>query len=99
MVDMTDLQDEYDRKVNRMLPQVAAAVGGWPIRFDHCFGRVVLDNVFEDEWYGHVESPAYKNLSEAQIREAIEIADRMLQEGRPAVEELNDKSLEYRGKL
>jgi hypothetical protein len=98
--DLTALRAEYRWKVTDELPRVAQASDGWPIHLDHCFGRVVLDNLFADEWYDHVDgSPAYEQLSQTQLEEAIAIADRMLEEGRPAVEELNDNSLRWRGKL
>jgi hypothetical protein len=91
---------EYNRKVNQELPEQAQNSDGWPIHFDHCFGRVILDNLFEDEWYNHVDGrPAYNHLSQNELQEAIEIADRMLEEGRPTVEELNRNSLRWRDKL
>lgn len=97
--DLTALREEYLRKVTEQLPHAAQNSDGWPIHLDHCFGRVVLDNVFEDEWYDHVDgSPAYEHLSQTQLEEAITIADRMLEEGRPLVEHLNDNSLRWRGK-
>lgn len=97
--DISELRAEYDRKVNERLPEAARNSEGWPIHLDHCFGRVVLDNLFGDEWYGHVDGrPAYENLSPGELREAIGIADRMLEEGQPVVEELNGNSLRWRGK-
>lgn len=96
--DITRLRRTYRRKVTEALPQAARDAGDWPIRHDHCFGRVVLDNVFEDEWYGHVDGrPAYEALSEDELRQAIALADRMLTAGRPAVVELNEHSLRWRG--
>lgn len=96
--DLSELRAEYKRKVNEELPEKAQSSDGWPIHLDHCFGRVVLDNLFEDEWYGHVDDrPAYENLTRDELQEAIEIADRMLEQGRPVVEELNEKSLRWRG--
>ena len=98
--DLSQLRAEYNRKVNQKLPAKAQSSDGWPIHLDHCFGRVVLDNLFEDEWYSHVEGrPAYKQLSREELQQAIEIADRMLTRGQPAVEELNQNSLRWRGKL
>jgi len=98
--DLSQLRVEYDRKVNQKLPEKAQSGDGWPIHLDHCFGRVVLDNVFEDEWYSHVEGrPAYKQLSREELQQAIEIADQMLTQGRPAVKELNQNSLRWRDKL
>ena len=98
--DLSQLRAEYDRKVNEKLPAKAQSSDGWPIHLDHCFGRVVLDNLFEDEWYSHVEGrPAYKHLSREELQQAIEIADQMLIQGRPAVTELNQNSLRWRDKL
>ncbi|MFB6193540.1 MAG: hypothetical protein ABEI75_00620, partial [Halobaculum sp.] len=83
--------------VHRWLPRVAHE-RGWPITADHCFARVVLDNTVGGVWTAHLDGrPAYRQLSPAQLREAIRLADRMLREGRPAVEALNRKSLAWRG--
>jgi hypothetical protein len=91
------LRSEYRRKVNEELPERARKEGDWPIRLDHCFGRVVLDNLFGDEWYSHVDGrPAYRHLDVSELRQAIEIADGMLEDGRPAVKELNQNSLRWR---
>lgn len=95
--DISELREEYRRKVNERLPGRAQNGDGWPIHLDHCFGRVVLDNLFNDEWYDHVDGrPAYENLSPGELREAIAVADRMLEGGRPVVVELNENSLRWR---
>jgi len=99
-VDLTPLREEYREKVTERLPERARASGEWPISADHCVSRVVLDNVFEDEWYDHVDGrPAYEHLSHEELERAIALADRMLSEGRPAVETLNANSLRWRGAL
>lgn len=96
--DISELRAEYDSKVHTRLPERAQAEGGWPIQLDHCFARVVLDNVFEDEWYEYVNGrPAYKHLSTEELAAAIDIADRMLDEGSQVAAELNKRSLEWRG--
>ena len=93
--DISGLREEYARKLHERLPEQAG--DEWPIDLDHCFGRVVLDTLFEDEWYTHVDGrPAYEHLSPAELRDAIEIADRMLECGRPVVAELNERSLRWR---
>ena len=98
--DLGGLREEYNRKVNEDLPEKAQNSDSWPIHLDHCFGRVVLDNLFGDEWYSHVnDRPAYKHLSREELQEAVGIADRMLEEGRPVVEELNENSLHWRGEV
>lgn len=73
--------------------------GAWPVHEDHCFQRIVLDALFEDEWYDHVAGrPARESLTADQLREAIAIAESM--RGDPErVRELNERSLRYRGKL
>ncbi|MFB6177600.1 MAG: hypothetical protein ABEI99_10730 [Halobaculum sp.] len=98
--DLTELRTRYDEMVHERLPETAQNGDGWPIHLDHCFGRVVLDNLFEDEWYDHVDGrPAYKQLSRTELQDAISIADRMLEGGPAVAEELNDRSLRWRGEL
>jgi hypothetical protein len=95
--DIEELRSVYTEKVNSKLPEEAKKQGNWPVDEDHCFGRIVLDNLFEDVWYRHIEErPAYMNLSRQELKEAVGIADRMLSKGREEVEVLNQKSLSYR---
>lgn len=98
--DLSQLRAIYPRKIHEQLPERAREGDDWPIRLDHCFARVVLDNLFQDEWYDHVAGrPAYEHLSAEELETAIELANRMLNEGRPAVEQLNERSLRWRGEL
>ena len=98
--DIDRLRQRYRQTVMEELPQAATSGDGWPIHQDHCFARVVLDNVFEDEWYEHVEGrPAYDNLSATELRTAITIADRLLEEGPSLAIELNRRSLRWRGEI
>lgn len=98
--DLSQLRAEYTKKVNHELPEQAQSTDGWPIHLDHCFGRVVLDNLFGDERYDHVDDrPAYEHLSQGELQDAIAIADRMLDDGSTAVEELNQNSLKWRDEL
>lgn len=91
------LQERYLKLTGEVMPKLASK-HGWPIRFDHCFQRVVLDNVFQDEWYGHVDSPAYKNLSEKEMRKAVEISELLL-ENPSLMAKYNRNSLKFRGKI
>lgn len=98
--DIDALRAEYDRLVNSALPAAATCAGDWPIQHDHCFARVVLDGVFEDVWYDHVDGrPAVRHLSVTDLRRAVAIADRLLHEGCPAVTALNERSLRWRGEF
>jgi hypothetical protein len=95
--DLSELRSEYDEKVHNRLPELAQSEDGWPIHLNHCFGRVVLDNLFEDEWYDHVDGrPAYTHLSAEELTDAIDIADQMLTGGAQVATELNERSLRWR---
>jgi hypothetical protein len=93
--DTTDLRREYRRLTEDVLP--AEADGSWPVHLDHCFQRIVLDAVFGDEWYDHVDGrPARDHLTADQLREAIAVAESMRSDP-DRVRDLNDRSLRYRG--
>ena len=95
--DITDRRERYRTLVEDRLPAAAREAGDWPIREDHCFARVVLDAVFEDEWYQHVDGrPAYEHLSAEELDAAIDLAERLLERGAPLVDALNDRSLQWR---
>ncbi len=46
----TELEQRYLDLVRRQLP-AAAREGGWVLREDHCFGRVLLDDAVDACWY------------------------------------------------
>jgi hypothetical protein len=80
------------------LPAAAERRPDWPIRLDHCFGRVVLDEVCGRPWREAVRAPAWRNLDEAQLRRAIALAEGVLA-GSVDLAALNARSLQRRGKL
>ncbi|GAA0534499.1 hypothetical protein ABNG02_08775 [Halorubrum ejinorense] len=95
--DLSELRRRYRALVETELPRAARARGDWPVSEDHCFARIVLDDLFDDVWYDHVAGrPAYEHLSASELREAVETAERMLEAGRPLVDELNRRSLDRR---
>ena len=82
------------------LPAAArhAAAGGnpWPVRLDHCFMRIVLDNLFGCRWDTVLNrrlGPAYHQLSTGQLTTAVRLAESMLTSGAGRVRQLNDRSL------
>lgn len=96
----TALQRRYVHLVSTELP-AAAAAAGWSLRFDHCFGRVLLDAVVQGCWYDVLDrraGPAYRQLSEAQLTAAVVLAERLLIEGEPLLSQLDAQSLQWRGK-
>jgi hypothetical protein len=93
------LQQEYLDLINNQLPE-KAKTDPMPVRLNHCFGRIVLDNLFEDCWYSHIsrKQPAYKQLSEFQLHRAIALAKSMIDDPE-TTKQLNNNSLRWRGKL
>jgi len=80
----------------RTLPGRAAAQS-WPIRLDHCFMRVCLDNAIGVRWDTVVRRPAARHLTDAQLACAIATAERIA--ANPALlGSLNHASLQMRGK-
>ncbi len=92
------LREQYWQLINHQLPEKAKQVS-MPVRFNHCFARIVLDNLFEGCWYDHLSRklPAYKQLDERQLVRAIAIANKMLHHPK-TVSQLNRNSLQWRGK-
>ena len=72
-----------------------AAVQRWPIRFDHCFMRVLLDNAVGDAWPRLVPRPAIRHLTKEQLGRAIALGESVLRD--PALlPALNRRSLDWR---
>jgi hypothetical protein len=74
---------------------------GWVIYETQSFQRVILDFLFEDVWQNYLDSghAAYQQLSDAQLEHAVSLAEYMLAGGTARVDEMNQQSLEWRGKL
>ena len=97
--DRYDLQQRYLDLTRVELP-AAARARGWPIRHDHCFMRIILDHLFEDCWYHHLDRRlrAYKQLNQAQLERAVALGEAMLDADDLQVEAMNARSLRWRGK-
>ena len=81
----------------RVLPELAPA-RGWPVRFDHCFQRILLDAACGGPWYAHVPArPAYRHLDRERLRAAVALAEACAA-GAVSLEVLNGRSLAGRGK-
>ena len=90
------LRKRYTMLINVDLP-TRAKKHRWEVHLNHCFARIVLDNLFGRCWYealGKSSKAAYLRLNENQLREAIHIAE-SLGENLPI---LNARSLAWRGK-
>jgi hypothetical protein len=69
----------------------------WPVTEDHCFQRIVLDNICGGAWYEHIKSPAYQNLSLSQAHAAVQLCKRII-EAKEDLTQLNKRSLSWRKK-
>ena len=95
-----ELVAEYTRLAKDALP-ARAKEEKWPIRFDHCFMRVMLDGAFGKCWYECLDrkrGSAISQISDADLAAAVAVGRRMEAEGRSAVDELDARSLRLRGK-
>ncbi|MGF1461429.1 MAG: hypothetical protein ACFBSG_20685 [Leptolyngbyaceae cyanobacterium] len=88
------LTEQYLDLINCQLPQ-AAQRGRYPVRFNHCFARIILDSLFQDAWYHHLDKPAYRHLTEAQLQRAIALGQKFLRDPQ-ACFLANQASLSYR---
>lgn len=97
------LQEQWNYLYKEYLPTLAKARDEaqtrWPIVLDHCFARIVLDNSIgiDKPWTKVLPSPAYKHMSETQLRAAIALAERIAV-GTANLVELDERSLQLRGK-
>ena len=82
--------------VGRRLPQVARA-RGWPVAFDHCFARILLDNAMGRPWREAVAPPAWRNTPLPELERAVDLGEAALA-GTADMGALNDRSLRLRGK-
>ena len=99
--EIEQLRSRYLELVNRELPQQAKE-RQFPVRFNHCFARIILDNLFQCCWYDRLDrkqGAAYKQLSTEQLQQAIALAEQIIASPDRYIRELNQNSLRWRGKL
>ncbi|MEO1235494.1 MAG: hypothetical protein AAFX76_01760 [Planctomycetota bacterium] len=98
-MDRYDLQNRYLDLTRVVLPSLGRT-RGWSIREDHCFMRIVLDHLFADCWYDHLDRRlrAYKQLNDTQLAQAVAIAERMREMDAAEIEAMNQQSLIWRDK-
>jgi hypothetical protein len=91
------LEARWLELTRRLLPQ-AAAGRRWPIRRDHCFQRVLLDNACGGVWYDCIAGrPAYRAAADPILAAATALGDDVVA-GRADLSALNAASLRWRGK-
>ena len=96
-VTRNEIEDRWFELTRQALPAVAKE-RGWPVRFDHCFQRILLDNACGKPWREAIAAPAYRNAGEDVLGEAIALGKAAMR-GEADLGTLNRRSLELRGKL
>ena len=67
----------------------------YPVSADHCFLRIAYDALFPGPWDQYIGKPAWKHLSQTQIKTVQELLSKMLED--PAIcRKLNIESLKKR---
>ncbi|KAL9587098.1 MAG: hypothetical protein Q9212_000465 [Teloschistes hypoglaucus] len=100
---LRDLQCAWRKLYSETLPSLAIAKSSaqttWPVQIDHCFARIILDNVIGDggPWTNKLKSPAIHNLTLAQLRRCIALG-KAIEDGIEDLAELDSKSLQARAK-
>lgn len=96
---LDQLRQEYRWLTSVVLPQLATQ-RQFPVSEDHCFQRIILDNLFGCCWYDALESQglAYRQLSETQLRAAIALAHSIVRLPDEYLHQLNRSSLDWRAK-
>lgn len=91
------LQAEWLRLTRTDLPALAPA-RGWPVRADHCFQRILLDQAVGGCWYDFITGrPAYAHAPDAVLARAVALAHAAIA-GQADMAAMNRDSLRWRGK-
>lgn len=92
-----ELEADWLQITRKTLP-VLAAERRWPVRADHCFQRILLDNAVGGRWYDHVaKRPAYAHINEAALARAVALGH-AVEQGDADLHALNAASLGWRRK-
>lgn len=88
-----EIKKEIYHLVNEVYPK-QAKLNNWPVCENHCFLRIIYDNVFNDCWYNHLDKNknVLDQLDNIQLLRALRYA-RMLSR---KINFLNQRSLGFR---
>lgn len=93
MEDHIALIHRYKQLLNEILPASFTK----PVRYNHCFNRIVLDWLFQGVWYDHLDNSktAISQLDTIQLQQMIERMEQWLLNPDLLFED-NKKSLTWR---
>lgn len=91
----SELEAAWLDLTRRELPALAGK-RAWPVRADHCFQRILLDNAVGGVWYDAIQGrPAYAHAEEAVLAAALALG-RSAVAGSADLHALNRRSLDWR---
>ncbi|MGR3484722.1 MAG: hypothetical protein ACU0BF_05205 [Paracoccaceae bacterium] len=89
------LEERWLELTRNELPGVAAE-RRWPVRFDHCFQRILLDHAAGGVWYDAITGrPAYAHAPRDLLARAVAAGEGALA-GAESLSAMNDASLAWR---
>jgi hypothetical protein len=90
------ISQRYKQLLNQILPATFTK----PVRYNHCFNRVVLDWLFQDAWSKHLDNSktAISQLTEAQLQSMVNRMEQWLKQPDLLFQD-NQNSLAWRNKL
>ena len=93
MKDNISLNSRYKQLLNEILPASFTK----PVRYNHCFNRIILDWLFQDVWYHHLNcsKTAISQLNTIQLQQMVERMEQWLQYPDLLFED-NQRSLTWR---
>ena len=96
--DRERLIERYQHLTKVVMPKMGKTTRtNWPVVNDHCFQRIILDNICGGVWYDQIERPAYRHLTVQQAVDAVHLCEQIIA-GDVSLSDLNRRSLAWRGK-
>ncbi|NRA29881.1 MAG: GCN5-related N-acetyltransferase [Parvularculaceae bacterium] len=96
-MDREELEQVWLTLTRETMPSLAAE-RRWPVRFDHCFQRILLDNACGQVWYDAITGrPAYKHADASLLEGAVLLGEQVVA-GEADLASLNQQSLRFRGR-
>lgn len=91
------LRRRWRTLVDERLPAAARGHRHWPVRLNHCFARILLDDACGRPWRECVRPPAWRNTPAALLGHAVATGEAVLA-GEADLVALNRASLRLRDK-
>ena len=91
------LRRRWRELVDERLPAAARERSDWPVRLNHCFARILLDDACGRPWRETVRPPAWRNTPIRTLARAVATGEAVLADDADLAA-LNRASLRMRGK-